>query len=356
MKVLHVIPSIAPAQGGLRTGTLATCRAMLTAGITPEIACLDAAAEAGGIPVHCFSPGLRVLGASRAMRDWLLRRAGDYHAIIAHVVWLNPAHYAAQAAARAGVPLYLASRGMLDPDALAHHRLRKLIRWHLGARRLVRGSVLVFSSEADRQRSLSHPELSGARAVVVPNPVEPIEPHDQPGPPLIVCLNRLHPRKGVREWVAALRLLADEGFRFRAVHAGPVEDASYAAHVKAGAAGMVEFKGVVDHAAAREIMAAAQIVVHPAVGFENFGNVILEGMAAGRAVVASRRALVTPELEGAGMLLGVEPEPGQLADAMRRLLQDAEARRALGRQARAYAVENFSPEAVGRRWREILQS
>lgn len=356
MRVLHVIPSVAPEQGGLSTSTLATCRAMLTAGIAPEIACLDAHADAGGIPVHCFRPGLRVLGASRAMRDWLLRYAGSYQAIIAHVVWLNPAHYAAQAAARAGVPLYLASHGMLDPDALAHHRLRKLIRWHLGVRGLVRGSVLVFSSEIDRQRSLSHPELSGARAVVVPNPVELIEPHEQPGPPLIACLNRLHPRKGVREWVAALRLLDDEGFRFRAVHAGPVEDAAYAAQVKASASGMVEFKGVVGHAAAREIMASAQIVVHPAVGFENFGIVIAEGMAAGHAVVASRRALVTPELEDAGVVQGVEPEPVQLADAMRRLLQDAQARAELGRKARAYAAEHFSPEAVGRRWREILQS
>lgn len=355
MRVLHVIPSIAPAQGGLRTGTLATCRAMEAVGIAPEIACLDAQAEVEGIAVHCFRPGLRVLGASRAMREWLLRHAADYAAIIAHVVWLNPAHYAAAAAAKAGVPLYLASRGMLDPDALAHHRLRKLIRWHLGARKLVRGSVLVFSSEADRQRSLSHPEFSSARSVVVPNPVEPIEPHDQPGPPLIVCLNRLHPRKGVREWVAALSALKAEGLAFRAIHAGPVEDAAYAAQVMNSAAGIVNFKGVIDNTAARELIASARIVVHPAVGFENFGNVIAEGMAAGRAVVASRRALVTPELEAAGVVIGVEPTIEQLAAAMRKLLHDERATTELGRRARTYANEHFSLQAVGRRWRDILR-
>lgn len=355
MRVLHVIPSIAPAQGGLRTGTLGTCRAMLTAGITPEIACLDMKADAEGVVVHCFRPGMRVLGASRAMRDWLLAHAGDYDAVIAHVVWLNPAHYAARAAARAGVPLFLASRGMLDPDAMAHHRMRKLIRWHLGVRKLVRGGVLVFSSEADRQRSLSHPELKGARSVVVPNPVELIEPRALPGPPMVLCLNRLHPRKGVREWVEALRTLADEGIAFKALHAGPVEDAAYTAQVRSRASGLVEFKGVVDNAAARALVASAQIVVHPAVGFENFGNVIAEGMAAGHAVVASRRALATPELEAAGVVVGVEPAPGPLAGAMRGLLLDEAGRTALGCRARAYAVEHFSLEAVGRRWREILQ-
>ncbi|MCB9936242.1 MAG: glycosyltransferase family 4 protein [Planctomycetes bacterium] len=351
MKVLHVIPSIAPAQGGLSTAVIGTCRAMLAAGMAPEIACFEGEAD---LPVHRFRRGLRVLGASREMHDWLLAHAGDYQVIVAHVVWLNPAHYAAQAAAKAGVPLYLASHGMLDPDALAHHRLRKLIRWHLGARELARESTLVFSSEADRARSLSHPELKSARAVVVPNPVEPIEPHDQPGPPLIVCLNRLHPRKGVREWVSALLALKAEGLVFRAVHAGPVEDAAYAANLMQAAAGLVEFRGVIDNAAAREMIASAQIVVHPAVGFENFGNVIAEGMAAGRAVVASRRALVTPELEVAGVVLGVEPTIDQLADAMRRLLQDGDTRVELGRKARGYAAEHLSLEAVGKRWRDIL--
>ena len=353
MRVLHVIPSIAPETGGLRTGTLVTCHAMKQAGIETEIACLHGESD---LPTHRFKPGLRVTGASRDLRDWLMKHAGDYDAIIAHVVWLNPAHYAAKAAAKAGVPLYLASHGMLDPDALAHHRLRKLIRWHLGARKLVRGARLVFSSEADRTRSLSHPELEGADYVVVPNPVETIVRQDVAGPPRIVCLNRLHPRKGVREWVAALNTLADEGLVFEAIHAGVTEDVAYTEQLKRAAGGRVEFRGVIDNSEARSLIAGAAMVVHPCVGFENFGNVIAEGMVARCAVVASRRALVTPELEAAGVVIGTEPTPEHLADAMRRLLQDAGAREKLGARAREYAVKHFSPEAVGKRWKEILQA
>lgn len=351
MRVLHVIPSITPETGGLRTGTLATCRAMHEAGLGPEVACLHGDCE---LPTHRFKPGLRVTAASREMRNWLIAHAGDYDAIIAHVVWLNPAHYAAEAAGKAGVPLYLAPHGMLDPDALAHHRLRKLIRWHLGARKLVKASRLVFSSEVDRDRSLSHSELQGADHVIVPNPVEMIDGHDSPGPARIVCLNRLHPRKGVREWVAALNLLAEEGLVFSATHAGPVEDEGYADRLVQAAGGRVEFKGVIDNAAAQELVANAAIVVHPCVGFENFGNVIVEGLAAGKAVVASRRALATPKLEAAGVVIGTEPTPEHLAAAMRRLLQDADARRNLGAKAKAYAAEHLSMQAVGKRWREIL--
>jgi len=350
MRVLHVIPSIDPGQGGLRSGTIGTCWAMKSAGMEPEIACLEGEAE---VPVHRFKPGLRVLGASRAMRDWLMGHAADYDAIIAHVVWLSPAHYAARAAAKAGVPLYLASRGMLDPDALAHHRLRKLIRWHTGARKLAQGSTLVFSSEADMQRSLSHPELRDARAVVVPNPVLLREPASPPaGPPVVLCLNRLHPRKGVYEWASAVQRLKGEGLEFSALHAGIAEDPAYAERVQKLGAGMLS--GARTHAQALRMIDECAMLVHPSVGYENFGNVIVEGMAAGKPVIASRRALVTPELERAGVVLGVEPTVEALADAMRSLLRDAGARHELGRRARAYAAEHFSTEAVGRRWRQIL--
>ena len=361
MSVLHVIPSIAASQGGLRTGTLATCRAQMTAGLQTEIACLNPPEpdDPQDIPIHRFKPGLRVFGASKGMRDWLMRHAGDYGAIVAHVVWLNPAHYAANAAANEGVPLYLASRGMLDPDALAHHRLRKLVAWHTGVRKLLGRSVLVFSSRADRERSLRHPDLAGAPSVIVPNPVE--LPELAPGDPSrIVCLNRMHPRKGVLEWVLALRRLSDEGLVFNAVHAGEEEDREYATLVRNGAApllkeGRLSFEGRLPHDTARRLVCGAGIVVHPAVGYENFGNVILEGMAAGKPVVASRRALVTPELEEAGVVIGVEPTAEQIADALRGLLNDKAKGAALGAKARDYVKERFSFEAVGQLWKQALQ-
>ena len=362
MRVLHVIPSIAASQGGLRTGTLATCRAQMTAGLRPEIACLNPAEpdDPEDIPIHRFKPGLRLFGASKGMRDWLANQAGNYDAIIAHVVWLNPAHYAATAVAKHDVPLFLASRGMLDPDALAHHRLRKLIAWHTGVRKLIGRSVLVFSSLADQQRSLSHADLKGTPSVVVPNPVD-LPKLVKGDPSHIACLNRLHPRKGVLEWVQALRLLHEEGLDFTASLAGEEESADYAAKVTGQAAPLLKeerltLKGRLPHDRARELIGMAGIVVHPATGFENFGNVILEGMAAGKALVASRRALVTPELEEAGVVLGIEPTPQQIADALRKLLTDRQGAGELGANARSHAAQHFSMKAVGKRWKTALNA
>lgn len=360
MRVLHVIPSIASSQAGLRSGTLSICRAELTAGINPEIACLNPPEpdDPKDVPIHRFQPGLRLFGGSTEMRDWLQQHAGDYAAIVAHVVWLNPAHYAAKAAARHGLPLFLASHGMLDPDALAHHRLRKLVAWHSGVRRVLRRCTLVFTSETDRARSLSHTDLKDARSVVIPNAVD--TPEYTPGDPSrIVCLNRLHPRKGVLEWVQALAQLHREGLVFTAAHAGVAEDAEYTTRVREAGhalcqAGRLTFEGQLLHADARRLIAGAGILVHPAVGFENFGNVITEGMAAGRAVVASRRALATPELEQAGVVIGVEPTPDQIADALRGLLNDKAKSVQLGLTARDFVSERFSFTAVGQLWRQAL--
>jgi glycosyltransferase involved in cell wall biosynthesis len=197
---------------------------------------------------------------------------------------------------------------------------------------------------------------------VIPNPVEiPTQaPAGPDGKPLILCLNRLHPRKGVLPWVEALLQLRDEGLQFSAVHAGHEEDREYTRQVRRVAEPLLKeqrlsFRGAVTHQAAQELVARCAMLVHPATGFENFGLVISEGMAAARPVVASRRALVTPELESAGVVIGVEPEAGQLADAMRRLLQDADLRSSLGNEARDYATTHFSYEVVGKLWRTALE-
>ncbi len=103
-------------------------------------------------------------------------------------------------------------------------------------------------------------------------------------------------------------------------------------------------------------MAASDVVVHPAVGFENFGMVIAEALAAGRVVMASRRALVTPQLERAGLVEAVEPQPESLAAGLSRLLERRSQWPELAARARIYAREHFGAEAVGRRLIALLGS
>jgi glycosyltransferase involved in cell wall biosynthesis len=93
------------------------------------------------------------------------------------------------------------------------------------------------------------------------------------------------------------------------------------------------------------LMAAVDVVVHSSTASEPFGRVIVEGMLAGRPVLATDHG-ASREVRGEETLCLVPPgDPGQLAAALRRILAlPATDRAALGHQARARAL--FSRRAM----------
>ncbi len=91
--------------------------------------------------------------------------------------------------------------------------------------------------------------------------------------------------------------------------------------------------------------------------YEALPNVVLEAMAAGLPVAATRVGGL-PELVVPGRTGWLVP-PGDapaLAAAMSQALGDADAREALGRTGREIAVADFSLEAMTRRYEQVLSS
>jgi glycosyltransferase involved in cell wall biosynthesis len=237
LKVLHVVPGLESAQGGIRTAVAGTLRAMTGAGLGAEVACVgEPEPPLGDVCVRAFAPTApRLTRASAPLKRWLAEHAGGYDAVVAHTIWLSPTRYAVDAARAAGVPVWLAPHGMLDPDALAHHAWRK------------RGTAAVAA--------LPH--------VVIPNPVDPAW---RPAPalardvPRVVCLNRLHPRKGVLELCRALHVLRRRGVKFEAVAAGPAQDPAYAARVAREAAGVLTLRPALGADDARALVQSADVL------------------------------------------------------------------------------------------------
>lgn len=93
------------------------------------------------------------------------------------------------------------------------------------------------------------------------------------------------------------------------------------------------------------LMAASNIVVHSASRPEPFGRVIVEGMAAGRPVIATAGGGVLDIIQHAVNGLLVPPgDPVQLAEAMLRLVNHPKEAKALGQCAQQYVHQNFSAE------------
>ncbi len=103
-------------------------------------------------------------------------------------------------------------------------------------------------------------------------------------------------------------------------------------------------------------LASADIIVHPVTGAEPFGMVIVEALAAGRAVVASRAGGISEIIEDGVSGIFVPPgDANAVADVVRRLLGDPEGRERIESAARLRA-QTFSIEAFARRFESLVSS
>lgn len=101
---------------------------------------------------------------------------------------------------------------------------------------------------------------------------------------------------------------------------------------------------------------ALDIVVHASTRPEPFGRVIVEAMACGRSVIASRlggaAALFEDGVEALGCPAG---DPAALAEALARLIADADLRRRLGVAGRRAAVARFDRCRLAEAWAGLYE-
>jgi glycosyltransferase involved in cell wall biosynthesis len=99
----------------------------------------------------------------------------------------------------------------------------------------------------------------------------------------------------------------------------------------------------------------ATICVVPSL-WEGFGYVCAEAMACGLAVVASRTGGLAEIIEDGQSGLLVEPgNSDELAQAIRKLIQDPERRAQIGTAARQQVVEQFSSATIAVRMTKLYQ-
>ena len=185
--------------------------------------------------------------------------------------------------------------------------------------------VLAASADlADRARALGATDVRLAPVAAPPLVATGRDPGL--GHPLVLAVGRLHPQKGYDTLIAALPLLGD------AVVA-VAGDGPLAAEL-AAAAPQIRWLGARDDVA--DLLAAADVVVLPSV-WEARSLTAQETLRAGRPLVASAVGGI-PDLVGDGAVLVPAGDPVALGSAVRRLLDDRAAARALGERGRVVAA------------------
>jgi glycosyltransferase involved in cell wall biosynthesis len=166
--------------------------------------------------------------------------------------------------------------------------------------------------------------------------------------PLVGLFSRISPWKGQHVLVEALRELPG-------VHALLVGDAIFGEEAyrdelealakEADLSDRVHFLGFRRDVAA--LMHMTDVVVHTSVAPEPFGRVIVEGMLAGKPVLATAAGGAAEIVRDESTGLLVKPgDAGALAGALRRLLADPGLARTFGAAGRQVAIEEFSLAAM----------
>lgn len=178
------------------------------------------------------------------------------------------------------------------------------------------------------------------------------------GPLRVTYLGSIFPEKGVYDLLDAARRLRGEppGYRFRFAGPFPTLEVEAEARRRAEGAGDVVFAGVVAGAAKRRLLEETDVLALPsAYPLEGQPQVILEAMAAGAAVVSTRRAAIPDMVEdGVTGILVPERDPAALAAALRSLAGDPSLRLRMGRAGRERYLAEFTAERCAARLVELL--
>ncbi|MBI4522683.1 MAG: glycosyltransferase [Deltaproteobacteria bacterium] len=224
------------------------------------------------------------------------------------------------------------------------------------------GAALVhYTSEQEREEAADAVRV--ARSVIIPNSMDLSaksgvgERHGQfrarypqlIGRTLIVFLSRLDPKKGLDLLLPAFAKVRLRHPRAMLVVAGTGEP-DFVARLQREASRLgiesdILWTGFLTGEEKWALLASADLFVLPSYS-ENFGVAGVEAMACGLPVVVSDQVGIHREITEAQAGLVVSCDVDAIADAMIRLVGDAELRSRMGANGRHLSRAQFSPEAV----------
>lgn len=372
MRILHVVPSYLPAvrYGGPIGSVHGLCKALAARGHDVEVFTtnvdgpvdsdvpLGVPVDLDGVRVWYFPvPMLRRLYWSPDMGKALRRHVSRFDVVHTHSVFLWPTWAAARVARHRRVPYVLAPRGMLVQDLIRRKNrwIKRLWITLIERENLANAALIHFTSrrEAEEAGKLG---LSIRKSCIAPNGLD--MPSTDAGyhvdlsggatageRPFLLFVGRINWKKGLDRLIAALPGIPD----CHLIVAGNDEERYQpeleSLAVDAGVRERISFVGPIYGDDKAALYRRALMLVLPSYS-ENFGNVVLEAMAAGCPVV------VTPEVgaadivreSGAGAVL--DGDPAKLGTGIRNLIADLEALRRMGEKGREFVSHRYTWDAV----------
>jgi glycosyltransferase involved in cell wall biosynthesis len=361
LRVLHVIPAYFPARryGGPTECMHRLCEALPAAGVDVDVVTtdadgpdrldvpLDVPTHFEGVPVRYFRRTL----PSEVKLSWpLLRHLAEvsprYDLLHVTGLFSFPSTMGSLVARARRRPYVISPHGILRAPALAQKRYKKAPYWHLVERANVAHADALHAAselEADDIRRL----LPASRVLTIPFGIHLEPPREVPrAPHRVLFLGRLHPIKRLDRLLRAMRLVTLALPDAELVLAGP-DDEGERPRLERLLAELtprprVRWLGLVDRDEKARLLAGAAVLALVS-DSENFGQVVLEALAASTPVVVTR-GCPWQVVETAGAGFWVEPNEEAVASALLHVLNDPMKAALLGGAALRLAARYAWPE------------
>jgi glycosyltransferase involved in cell wall biosynthesis len=378
MKIVHVVASIDPAEGG--PPQVATRLAAAQASLGHELHLVTYShADDGGdertrrqlasiphfteVQVHTLKAPRLVEALFAAEGQELLRQllpGSDW--LHLHGVWERILHKAAGIARRLDIPYCFRPSGMLNPWSLGQKRRKKQLALALAVRRVLNRAAFIHCLNSEEAAFVKSIGVT-PRPLVLPNGIFLAEIEPLPargsfvstypavrGRRYVLFLGRLNHVKGLDFLADAFALFGPGVDDVDLVVAGPDDGAKRDFEARIARAGLMKRVHLVGPIYGREKYAAlvdAACFCLPS-RQEGFSVAIVEALACGLPVVMSA-ACRFPEAAAAGAADVVPLDASALALTLQNLLAEPERAQAMGRAGRALIRRDYTWPAIAER-------
>jgi len=361
MKVLHVIPAVAPRYGGPSSAIGGLVRSLRRCGVDAIVA--TTSADGGGeldVPLgsEVEYGGMRAIffrrdfsesyKYSRSLASWLDSNVASYDLVHIHAVFSHSSIAAAAACRKRGVPYVVRPIGSLYPWALAHHKRRKQAMMVVGgARRMLQhASALHYTCEDEKR--LAEDRLRLPRGFVTSLGVDDaMFDSERIERPYVIFTGRMHVVKRLEWLIRAFASTRRDRWRLVLAGDGPFDYVSVLKSLvrDCGAAGAVDFVGWKSVDEKRALIAGAAVAALVS-SQENFGVAAAEAMAAGVPVIVAREVGLSNDVavSNAGWVVN----GGGLEATLTAAMTDIEDRKRRGAAARSWAEAHYRWDGVAR--------
>ncbi len=383
MRILHVIPSVAPIRGGPSLAVLAMVKALQSQGIKTEIATtndngadlldvsLQKCIEYQQVPVWFFprfSPNInfiREYAFSYEFTKWLWHNISTYDLVHIHALFSYPSTAAMTIARLKKVPYIVQPHGLLCKWSLQQHTYKKKIYFHLIEKANLNSSqALNFTSQSEQQDffllGLNVPNfvlpLGLSATKPIPDARQRLHQHLKipSNETVILFLSRLHPKKGLNCLIPALGKLSHHRFTFIIAGNGSPE---YETEVKSLISSnqihnVTYLVGFVQDEFKDILMQGSDLFVLTSYS-ENFGIVILEALAAGLPLLLTPGVALASVVQEHQVGYITELDVSAIASTLEQFLTNPQAAKDMSLRARQLVSDKYSWEHISTKLQEI---